>query len=470
MGENRVVGAWNRRPPAWQLALVGLALLAGAATLLTALEPATRLAERNLAVQASYETAAALVASLVAYLLAGRYGRTRARRDLILAAAVSVLALSNLLFTAVPDMTGARDGPFAVWASTLGTLVAASALALGSFVPDRRLPSPRRAAAVAVVAVLATVATIAAVTGALEDTLTVGIDPEKAPDEARVVGGNGVLLTLNLVAGIGYAVAAAGFLRRAAGDELLRWFAVGTLLAAFARFNYFLVPSSLSAWLSTGDVLRMAFYLALLAGAVREIGAYQRGIAVMAMLDERRRVARDLHDGLAQELAYIATASDRAAAGKASPAGLSMLGTAAQRAMEEARMLIDALAADPAPLEEALAAAAGDAAARAGIALRLEVPAGLDVPPRTREALARIVREAVNNAARHSGARNVRVTLTAQDALVLRVVDDGRGFDPAATDGGFGLTSMRDRASAVGGELRIASRPGGGTEVRVAIP
>ncbi|MDQ4041269.1 MAG: hypothetical protein M3141_05920, partial [Actinomycetota bacterium] len=127
-----------RRPPAWQLALGALAAVAGAATLLTALEPATRLAERNLAVQASYETAAGLVATLIAYLLAGRYGRTRSRRDLVLAAAVSVLALSNLLFTAVPDMTGARDGAFAVWASTLGTLVAASALALGSFAPDRQ--------------------------------------------------------------------------------------------------------------------------------------------------------------------------------------------------------------------------------------------------------------------------------------------------------------------------------------------
>ena len=458
-----------RRARAWLVAPAALGTVAAAATVVTALAPTARLAERNLPLQATYETAAALVASLVAYLLAGRYGRTHSRRDLVLACGVAVLALSNLFFTAVPNIADARDGAFAVWGSTLGTLVAAATLAVGSFLVDRPVRFPHRAALTAAGAVVAVVGTTALGVGLLGDSLHVGIDPEQPPDQAPLAGGDAILLGLNLVAGVAYAAAALGFLRAAAGDELMRWFALGTMLSAFARLNYFLLPTSLSAWLSTGDVLRMGFYLVLLAGAVREIGAYQRGIAGMAAVEERRRTARDLHDGLAQELAYIARATDRVAAGKATPRGLEMLSAASRRAMSEARLLIDALTAEPVPFERALATTAQEVAARAGIALEVDVPDGVKVPPRTQEALTRIVREAVNNAARHAAPVSVSVQVTTHDGLCLRVVDDGCGFDPLRADGGFGLTSMRERASAVGGELRILSQPGAGTEVQVAI-
>lgn len=458
-----------RRPASWVLAASALVALAAAATVLFALEPSARLAERNGALQASYETAAALVAGLVAYLLAGRFARTHARRDLVLAGGVTVLALSNLIFTAIPNMTGGRDDAFAVWASTLGTLMAAAALAVGSSVSNRPVGSPRRAAVAASAAVVIVIAGTALTIGALDQTLSVGIDPERAPNDAPLVSGNAVLLALNLCAGLFYALAAVGFMRRAADDELMRWFGVGAVLSAFARLNYFLLPTSLSAWLSTGDVLRMGFYVALLAGAAREIGAYQRGIAGMATAEERRRMARELHDGLAQELAYIATAGDRLASGRASPRELEMLSAASQRAMTESRMLIETLAAEPLPLGRALATAADEVASRGGIGLHVDVPADVDVPPVTCEALTRIVREAVTNAARHANADLVRVELTVRDGLRLRVVDDGCGFDPAHTDRGFGLTSMRERAKAVGAELRIVSQPGEGTEVLVAI-
>ena len=92
--------------------------------------------------------------------------------------------------------------------------------------------------------------------------------------------------------------------------------------------------------------------------------------------------------------------------------------------------------------------------------------------PEVREALVRIAREAVTNAARHGDAGLVRVELENGAGIKLRIVDDGRGFDAAAATrqtrrGGFGLVSMSERARAVGGVLHVASKRGAGTTVEV---
>jgi Signal transduction histidine kinase len=97
------------------------------------------------------------------------------------------------------------------------------------------------------------------------------------------------------------------------------------------------------------------------------------------------------------------------------------------------------------------------------------------VTPEVREALVRIAREAVTNAARHGDAGLVRVELENGTGIKLRIVDDGRGFDAAAAtrqrrSGGFGLVSMSERARAVGGVLHVASERGAGTTVEVELP
>jgi len=84
--------------------------------------------------------------------------------------------------------------------------------------------------------------------------------------------------------------------------------------------------------------------------------------------------------------------------------------------------------------------------------------------------LIRIACEAVSNAAQHSGAERVSLSLHRQNGGVrMRVSDDGSGFDPVARASGFGLTSMRDRATSVGADLRISSVPGHGTDVVVEL-
>jgi signal transduction histidine kinase len=244
------------------------------------------------------------------------------------------------------------------------------------------------------------------------------------------------------------------------------------MLGAFARLNYFLFPSVYTHFVYTGDGFRLAFDVALLVGGLREIRTYQRGLAERSVLEERRRIARDLHDGLAQDLAFI-TAQTRALGRAAdAPPRLERIASAAERALDDSRAAIAALTRRlDEPLDEALARSAHEIAERCGIRVELGLEPDIDVPPAMREALARIVREATSNAARHGGAQRVTVGLTREDGLRLTVSDDGAGFDPESKyRAGFGLISMRERAEALGGRLNLRSRPGAGTTVEVIVP
>ena len=103
----------------------------------------------------------------------------------------------------------------------------------------------------------------------------------------------------------------------------------------------------------------------------------------------------------------------------------------------------------------------------------LEVEEGLpeDLPREASVELLRVLQEALVNARRHSGARNVQVRLRAGGgALVAEVTDDGKGFDTASTRAGVGLSAMRERVEGLGGTFEAESQPGGGTKVRVTVP
>ena len=187
-------------------------------------------------------------------------------------------------------------------------------------------------------------------------------------------------------------------------------------------------------------------------------------------------MARELHDGLAQELAFIVTKTRGLADRLVEPSNreLGRLAAAGERALDESRRAITALSA---PIDESLAAAIAqtveEVANRVGARTEIVVDPEVKVPSATKEALLRIVREAVTNASRHGGASKVRVELYNGEVLRLTVSDDGTGFDPdaAARDSdGFGLTTMAERVHALGGELRISSNRAAGTEVEVIVP
>jgi signal transduction histidine kinase len=416
-------------------------------------------------VRVALETITTLIGLLAAYLVYGRYRISRRLSDFVLVCALEIVALKAMFFVGHHAVAPEDVDIFATWAQTVSVVLGAALLAVSAFVPDRRIEHRRRIAIVllAVPLVLGLVASIEAVF-VPESHLGAESPPPGLTYELFQVG-----------AALLYVVAAVGFTRRAGrtNDELMRWLAVGATVAAAARLNYAVFPPYLNDRLYTGDILRLGFAVVLLLGAAREIQAYWRSRAETAVLEERRRLARDLHDGLAHELAFIssqARALERSADGDGAA---GRLGAAAERALDESRRAIAALSRPvDEPLHVSLAQAAEEVAGRTGTRVRHELVEDLDATPAAREALIRITREAVSNAARHGAARTVHVRLERSGAgLRLTVADDGTGFDPAGpSPHGFGLISMRERAESAGGTFRVDSTDGGGSTVEVTLP
>jgi signal transduction histidine kinase len=254
-------------------------------------------------------------------------------------------------------------------------------------------------------------------------------------------------------------------------DALLLWVALASALSAVARLDYLLFPSLYSEWVYVGDIVRLASYIALLVGVSRELLSYQRRAADAAIFEERRRLARELHDGLAQELAFIR--SEGARLSGTTDRGVLRMATAAERALGEARMAISALTTPlDEPLDVTLRKAAEAVALRMGARVEVKCTGTPQLTATARQALERIVREATSNAVRHGQAETLRIEIDAGSLLRVAIVDDGRGFDSARErkPDSFGLVSMRERAEALDGELSLRSQPGEGTTVEVTLP
>jgi signal transduction histidine kinase len=199
--------------------------------------------------------------------------------------------------------------------------------------------------------------------------------------------------------------------------------------------------------------------------------AAHRTLEEQATVEERRRIARELHDGLAHELAFIASKTRGAAAGTAAPPDARVLAGAADRALDEARRAITVLSVSrPQSLDDAISQTVEDLGSRLGVAWDLQLADDVEVPGEVRENLLRIVREAITNAASHGASEHIRVSLERDEHLRLVIEDDGCGFDPDGLDaaGGFGLQSMQERAASVGAVLSVDSGPERGTRVAVA--
>lgn len=187
-----------------------------------------------------------------------------------------------------------------------------------------------------------------------------------------------------------------------------------------------------------------------------------------AAAEERRRIARDLHDGLAHELTFIASKT-RAMAREHPDAG--ELARSADRALDEARRAITVLSADHRQrIAESISQTAEDLSRRHDVAIRLDVADTVDVAGDLGEHLLRITREAISNAASHGRPKTITVSLWRDHTTHLVVEDDGSGFDLSEPSRGFGLVSMKERAAHLGGELDIRSAPDRGTRVEVLIP
>jgi signal transduction histidine kinase len=225
------------------------------------------------------------------------------------------------------------------------------------------------------------------------------------------------------------------------------------------------------------DERLVSLFAAHAAIALTNARLYERG-RELSVLQERARLARDLHDAVSQKL-FSVRAKARASAilvqrdpGRAIEE-IDSIAALAGEAHAELRAVIDGLA----PPELAAGGLAGSVRGYAALAGRtygtdvlVRVDDLPDLDPARQTAVYRVAQEAIGNALRHSGS-SVSVCLSRrQRSVVLEVSDAGRGFDVSAPHQGLGLASMRERAGSVGGTLKISSAPGTGTKVRLTIP
>lgn len=453
-----------------QRLVLGGALACAGATVAVALVSKLEFVYRDPDLHVALETTAALAASGAAFLLLGRFGRSGFLDEILLAAGLSVLALTNLAFAALPAALNLALSRGSYWGMLASGAFAAGLIAASALLPRFRLGrGPRWPLVVYTGAIGLTAAAFA---------LLVVYQNHLPPSVPRVgfgsaLAGHPTLFALELAQAQLYLLAAYGFARRhrLSGDEFSGWLALACVLAAAAHVDYFFYPSPVATSVVLGDLFRLGFYLVLLVGAGREIASYWSSAVAAAALEERRRLARDVHDGLAQELAFISRNVRLLRQRPGEPELVDRILQGVARAQAESRRVIGALSWNlDEPLEQALARAAREAARRHGASVDLELESGVVLSPREREAVVRIASEAVANAARHSAAERLRVYLERREAgLRLAVVDDGVGFDPQPTAKGFGLTTMRERAEALGGKLRVRSRRGAGTRVELEL-
>lgn len=253
--------------------------------------------------------------------------------------------------------------------------------------------------------------------------------------------------------------------------------------------------SQLSALVMSAGVLAMSAYVgrrtvamanesSARAGLIDELRSNQEVIARLSAergaAAERERIARDVHDTLAQGFTSVVALGhavqlelDRDP--ESARRHVQLMVTTAQENLEESRRLVAALTPtqlDAASLPQAVGRVAAAVGEEAGMTVVVEVSGEAHrLPPATEVVALRLCQEALNNVRKHSGATRTTVLLDySPAALTIDVADDGRGFDPEQRTGGFGLASMRARAEATGGTLSVRSAAGEGTRVVATLP
>lgn len=209
---------------------------------------------------------------------------------------------------------------------------------------------------------------------------------------------------------------------------------------------------------------------------------YERQIREAARQEERNRLARDLHDSIKQQIFVVQTAAATAqvrldADQSGAKQALDQIRDAGREAMTEMQAMLDQLRA--APLEnsgliESLKKQCDALGFRTGAKVEFtlgELPAAETFAPGEHEAILRVGQEAMANVARHGRAAAVKVSFgSVNRQILLRVEDDGVGFDPGGQARGQGIGNMRARAAEFGGTIDLTSRAGGGTSVTLSIP
>lgn len=228
------------------------------------------------------------------------------------------------------------------------------------------------------------------------------------------------------------------------------------------------------------DEIALVTALAEQLGLMLETQRLRRHAEEMAVLEERQRLARDLHDSVTQSLYSLAlfARAGREAAEDGDTArlihSLAELEHNTLHALREMRLLLYELR--PADLEQegltrAIQLRLDTVERRVGLRLDVRLDELAPLPPSQEAELYHVIVEALNNVVKHAAASQLNVVLAAHDgALHLQIADDGKGFDPTQTKGGLGLRNMRERIARLHGQLALTSAPGQGTQLVAIVP
>jgi signal transduction histidine kinase len=494
------------------LILIALALALGAVTFAIAVDRSFSFALLDRSLGITLNSLTALGSLALAALALARYRESGRIAGLFQSSAFLVLAwvsgLNTLLVLLKRDAAvGLTLGnqpdemqlPLYVW--SLSLFVSATLFALGGVTALRGTgqfpPSVRRTLLMPVIAM----SVVAAVLFPLTNLLPPFVEPEgleqviATPSIPGVMPGvttlafvlQGLGVVMFLVAVFAYR---RSYLRN--GPVADGYLAVALLLGAFGELHFALYPGVATGLVTTAGALRLAFFGVLLLGINAESRSDLRALrsayaglerlsqteAERATLEERTRLARELHDGLAQDLWFaklkhlrlvpLVPPEARGLADEVTSA-LDAAIAEAKQAVVTMRTGLD----NDRPLHELLEEALDEFGSRSGVRADFS---GADLPnslsPRKQAELLRIVQEALTNVRKHADATVVRLSAEVSDGhLLLGITDNGRGFRADESSGdGLGLQGMKERARLMGGELQVQSELSGGTTIRLALP
>jgi len=418
--------------------------------------------------------------------------------------AVAIVGGAVLLFHMSFETGFTREAPgqapLYIW--TFGRIIGGVLLLLGAIAGLRDWHPPPRNRALAVTFVPATVVLVASLVFiAARDRL-----PELIPQaalallptsEPRLDPGlaNSPLFALQMIVAALFFAGAAGYARlyerRDRRRPYSRWLAIGLIIAAFSEIRFAIFPGIYEGLLTTADVLRLAFDFLVLVGVaagVRHDLAALRDANVTLVelrtsdahriaLEERARLAREVHDGLVQDL-WLARLTQGRLTQMPNISGevreiVNRVDRVLEDALAEARQAVVALQPQS---DDSFGSLLGriveDYGDRFGLEIIFETASeNVRLPGHIQAEVLRICREALNNARKHADASVVRVALEADDEVVrLTIKDNGSGFEMnGGRKGGFGMRSMHERAEVIGGRLDIRSAPMEGTRVTLEL-
>jgi signal transduction histidine kinase len=425
---------------------------------------------------------------------------------LVRASAFLVLAAYNALLITVAvlrldaafGLSFTAPGQLPLWTVIVARTVAAALLGVAGVVALRGWSAGRWPALVLGLPALLVTATVV-LAAAIQPSLPVLLSNaalsalRRDPTAPLLAASGSALIALQALIGLGMLAAAALSYRLYRRDRrrVDAYLAIGFVVAAFSQVHAAIHPGSYATLVTSGDMLRVLFYAILLIAVAAETRQDVRDLhaanvelkrlrdaaAMQATVEERARLAREIHDGMSQELWLARLKQGRLLTeGGLSDEALVLAGevtTSIESAQDEARQAILVLRpAEGSTFVEVMERYVDEFSDRFGIPSEHSIdPIVEQLGPRAQAELLRIAQEALANSRKHADATRVRVHAEpTPGGLRLTVADNGRGFEPAAGATGYGLRSMRERAELIGASLSIESQPMDGTRVVVDVP